>query len=47
MNFAQIGRYAGESIQALIAGEVRSGVVRLPCSLIVRESSIANETERR
>jgi LacI family transcriptional regulator len=47
MNFAQIGQYTGESLQALIAGEVRSGVVRLPCSLIVRESSIANEAERR
>jgi LacI family transcriptional regulator len=47
MNIAQIGRYAGESLQALIAGEFRSGVVRLPCSLIIRASSVHNETERR
>jgi LacI family transcriptional regulator len=47
MNITQIGCYAGESLQALIAGEVRSGVVRLPCSLIIRDSSVHNETERR
>ncbi len=39
MNLTEVGRYAGESLLALISGEMRSGIVRLPCSLIVRDSS--------
>ncbi len=39
MNLVEIGRYAGESLLALLSGEMRSGIVRLPCSLIVRDSS--------
>ncbi len=39
MNLLQVGRYAGESLLALLSGEMRSGIVRLPCSLIVRDSS--------
>ncbi len=39
MNLTAVGRYAGESLLALIGGEMRSGTVRLPCSLIVRDSS--------
>ncbi|EFH83573.1 LacI family DNA-binding transcriptional regulator [Ktedonobacter racemifer] len=39
MNLAQVGRYVGESLLALFAGEQRSGIVRLPCSLILRGSS--------
>jgi LacI family transcriptional regulator len=47
MNIAQIGRYAGESLQALFAGEFRAGVVHLPCSLVIRASSVPDERERR
>lgn len=39
MNLVQVGRYAGESLIAMLSGEMRSGIVRLPCSLIVRDSS--------
>ncbi|GLV54612.1 LacI family transcriptional regulator [Dictyobacter sp. S3.2.2.5] len=39
MNLSQVGRYVGESLLALFAGEQRSGVVRLPCSLVIRGSS--------
>jgi LacI family transcriptional regulator len=39
MNLAEVGRAAGESLLALLTGEVRSGIVRLPCKLIVRDSS--------
>jgi LacI family transcriptional regulator len=39
MNLTSVGRYAGESLLALISGETRSGIVRLPCSLVVRDSS--------
>ena len=39
MNLADVGRQAGESLLALISGEMRSGIVRLPCSLIIRDSS--------
>ena len=39
MNLTEVGRYAGESLLALLSGEMRSGIVRLPCSLIVRDSS--------
>jgi LacI family transcriptional regulator len=39
MNLAQVGRSVGENLLALLAGEQRAGIVRLPCSLIVRGSS--------
>jgi LacI family transcriptional regulator len=39
MNLSQVGRYVGESLLALFAGEQRSGLVRFPCSLVVRGSS--------
>lgn len=39
LNLVQLGRYAGESLLALLSGEMRSGIVRLPCSLIIRDSS--------
>lgn len=39
MNLKDVGRYVGESLLALFAGESRSGIVRLPCSLIIRGSS--------
>jgi LacI family transcriptional regulator len=47
MNIAQIGRYAGESLKALISGEFHSGAVHLPCSLILRASSVPDEKGRR
>lgn len=42
MNLADLGRVAVEHLLAMIAGEARSGVVRLPCSLVVRASSIGS-----
>ncbi len=39
MNLPAVGRFAAESLLALLTGEMRSGIVRLPCSLIVRNSS--------
>jgi LacI family transcriptional regulator len=45
MNLSQVGRYVGESLLALFAGEQRSGIVRLPCSLVVRGSSDSSHQE--
>lgn len=39
MNLNELGRLAGERLIAMIAGERRKGVERLPCSLVVRQSS--------
>jgi len=39
MNLSALGHEAGEALLKLIAGERLSGVRRLPCSLVVRESS--------
>src|SRR5579885_1882877 len=39
MNLRDVGQYVGQSLLAILAGEHRSGIVRLPCSLIVRDSS--------
>ena len=39
MNLTEVGRHAGECMLALLAGEMRSGIIRLPCSLVIRESS--------
>jgi LacI family transcriptional regulator len=39
MNLKALGREAGERLIALIDGQRLSGVVRLPCTLVVRESS--------
>jgi LacI family transcriptional regulator len=41
MNLRDVGQYVGQSLLAILAGEHRSGIVRLPCSLIVRDSSSA------
>jgi LacI family transcriptional regulator len=46
MNLMQVGRYVGESLLALFAGEHRSGIVRLPCTLVIRGSSDAGKDER-
>jgi LacI family transcriptional regulator len=39
MNLQEVGRCAGENLLAMLEGEHRAGLVLLPCSLIVRESS--------
>lgn len=39
MNLRELGRVAGERLIAMIAGERLRGVERLPCSLVVRQSS--------
>lgn len=53
MNLHELGRYAGSRLLAMMAGKKESGIVRLPCSLVIRDScgvhSVHNneETERR
>ena len=42
MNLKELGHEAGRRLIDLIAGKVLSGVMRLPCSLVVRESCGAN-----
>jgi len=39
MNLSELGRQAGEALLAIMDGAALSGVRRLPCSLVVRESS--------
>jgi LacI family transcriptional regulator len=39
MNLHEVGKYAGSAILDLLAGQSRSGIVRLPCQLVVRASS--------
>jgi len=39
MNLHTLGREAGEALLAIMSGERVTGVRRLPCSLIIRESS--------
>lgn len=39
MNLRELGRVAGERLIAMMAGERLRGVERLPCSLVVRQSS--------
>lgn len=39
MNLEAVGHYVGQCLLDLLAGKLHSGTVRLPCSLIVRESS--------
>lgn len=41
MNLYEVGRRAGEYLLAMITGETPAGIVRLPCRLVVRASSIA------
>jgi LacI family transcriptional regulator len=46
MNLKALGREAGESLLEMVAGRRLSGVRRRPCSLVVRDSSVArNEAE--
>lgn len=44
MNLRELGRVAGERLIAMIAGERLKGVERLPCSLVVRQSSDPSPT---
>ncbi len=39
MNLEAVGQYVGQCLLDLLAGKLRSGTVRLPCTLIVRASS--------
>ncbi len=39
MNLHELGRTAAESLLSSIRGEPRSGLVRLPCTLVARQSS--------
>lgn len=39
MNLEGVGYYAGQCLLDLLVGKLRSGIVRLPCSLVVRASS--------
>jgi LacI family transcriptional regulator len=39
MNLEAVGHYVGQCLLDLLAGKLLSGTVRLPCNLIVRESS--------
>ena len=41
MNLSTLGREAGEALLAIMSGQPMQGVRRLPCSLIIRESSRA------
>jgi LacI family transcriptional regulator len=41
MNLSTLGREAGEALLAIIGGRPMRGVRRLPCSLVIRESSRA------
>jgi len=45
MNLRALGRAAGERLIAMIAGERLKGVERLPCSLVVRQSSDTTGTK--
>jgi LacI family transcriptional regulator len=39
MNLRELGRTAGEELLSAIEGQPSSGLRRLPCSLVLRESS--------
>ncbi len=38
MNMRELGRQAGRQLLAMIGGEKQAGIMRLPCSLIIRDS---------
>ena len=44
MNFDALGREAGESLLAMMAGRTETGVRRVPCTLKVRRSCGAQQT---
>jgi len=39
MNLQAVGQYVGQALLDLLAGKQLSGITRLPCNLIIRESS--------
>jgi LacI family transcriptional regulator len=39
MNLSTLGRAAGEALLDIMSGKPMRGVRRLPCSLVIRESS--------
>ncbi|MBV9228980.1 MAG: LacI family DNA-binding transcriptional regulator [Chloroflexi bacterium] len=39
MNLEAVGHYVGQCLLDLLAGKLLSGIVRLPCTLVIRESS--------
>jgi LacI family transcriptional regulator len=39
MNLKAMGHEAGSRLLSAIQGDAQSGVIRMPCTLIVRESS--------
>lgn len=41
MNLQAVGQYVGQSLLDLLAGKLLSGITRLPCKLVIRESSRA------
>ncbi|WP_404402179.1 LacI family DNA-binding transcriptional regulator [Pelagibacterium halotolerans] len=47
MNLYDLGREAGRRIIRMISGEKFKGVLRLPCTLVVRESCGGTPTERK
>jgi LacI family transcriptional regulator, galactose operon repressor len=46
MNLRELGRAAAERLLAAIDGEFTAGVDRLPCSLVLRESSRSRAAAR-
>jgi LacI family transcriptional regulator len=44
MNLEAVGHYVGQCLLDLLAGKLLSGTVRLPCNLIIRESSDPTRT---
>lgn len=38
MNMRELGRQAGRQLLAIIGGEKHTGIIRLPCSLVIRDS---------
>ena len=45
MNLRELGRTAGEELLSAIEGRPSSGLRRLPCSLVLRESSRPRQTQ--
>ena len=45
MNLRALGREAGERLLEMIGGVAIGGVVRRPCSLVVRQSSVGEGSE--
>lgn len=46
MNLQVVGHYVGQTLLDLLAGKLLSGITRLPCNLIIRESSYVPSTDR-